>query len=127
MPQSAVARAEQQRLEDRLQSRWPKVHEKAACSSVRGHFCFDGNESVAKAPRHRVNVARETGTGAQGAGLDFFCALNLRLIEWVLALAVDAFHIDNLAAKGSQHLLNGGIILGSFAQTLFFSAFQFFL
>ena len=45
---------------------------KAACSSVRDHFCFDGNRSVAKALRHRVTVARGTGTGAQGAGLDFY-------------------------------------------------------
>jgi hypothetical protein len=51
---------------------------KAACSSVRDHFCFDGNRSVAKVPRHRVTVAHETGTGAQGAGLDFLFNLNLR-------------------------------------------------
>jgi hypothetical protein len=50
---------------------------KAACSSVRDHFCFDGNRSVAKAPRHRVTVARGTGTGAQGAGLDFCSTLTL--------------------------------------------------
>lgn len=56
---------------------------KAACSSVRGHFCFDGNQSVAQAPRHRVNVARETGTGAQGAGLDFYFH---SLTPWVNSL-----------------------------------------
>lgn len=54
---------------------------KAACSSVRDHFCFDGNQSVAKVPRHRVNAAhKRPAHGAHGAGLDFLFESRLLLI-----------------------------------------------
>jgi len=83
------------------------------------HFCFDGNKKCRVAPRHRVNVAHQTGTGAQGAGL-VFCNQNrlttLRFLQgfrekgWAQLFGrVYALHIDNLAAKRFEHLLNGGV------------------
>lgn len=94
---------------------------KAACSSVRDRFCFDGNGSDAKAPRHRVSVAHGTGTGAQGAGLDF-CSRqqdSRSLTQRLLVLSVDAFHIDNFAAKSAEHLLHYRILFRRLAQALF--------
>jgi hypothetical protein len=79
---------------------------KAACSSVRDHFCFDGNGSVAKAPRHRVTVAHETGTGAQGAGLDFYSTLACDIRQPSLrssAQAADEVHPKTSAASRGSH------------------------
>lgn len=84
----------------------------------------------------RVNVAHGTGTGAQGAGLDL-SALNPTWISCVdrkahptseaqdrkhrrsLLLSVRALHIDDLAAKGAEHLLDHWILFSRLAQALF--------